>query len=492
MTAASDLLASAIISAGTPGVEFTPINLLTLVSEDNSPVVAASELDRGNSYFQAAGEHLGFLGSLDIPKRDATPDERDRLTGIIRWFRRELVQWQAEDDPKLGKLVALFVVSRSCELHGDFWTALADGPERNAELLTRLEGLLSSFKNQLNIESYTQRPISDKATLERFSEADRSGDWNTLARVWQQLRYAMSIFLHVILGQATKCLNRFGSKRMPHALKDNHQTAVLFQILMSLPIDYGLWLAVSSENPWLQFAAVLSFLAERHDLGRQSIGDRERAALADLFLKVSHDQARWGEWMRGFNSFPFQFTEIQQSLGHALKSVPESALEAYVSSIILTAMGGPSRKVVAECLRTFRSAAPAERRKALWKVAHERWRNWSFGAGSNEGRLHQIGHSDLDYAVVGYAHECMDSSERRAVRNEIVSKLSTLPSCWHHTHSDFISETCRQLSHLQPYEYAEKMTVSDDWLMVGRYFLPFDPKKDRYTALVFRAGQPPN
>jgi hypothetical protein len=123
-------------------------------------------------------------------------------------------------------------------------------------------------------------------------------------------------------------------------------------------------------------------------------------------------------------------------------------------------------------------------------LAYERWRNWSFGLGTHDNRLHQISHSELDYAIVGYACECMDAAERQAVKDEIASALTSMANLWHRSHADFISEVSRQLSRLQPYSYSEKVTTSDDWLMERQYFLPFDPKSDRYSAMIYKTGQP--
>ena len=96
-------------------------------------------------------------------------------------------------------------------------------------------------------------------------------------------------------------------------------------------------------------------------------------------------------------------------------------MEAFVHSIGLRAKpAGPDegRRCVAACLREFRTTATPERRRALWTLAFARWSSWQFDVAAPDTHLLKICWAELDYAVVGYAVECMDDAGRAESTNQ--------------------------------------------------------------------------
>jgi len=145
------------------------------------------------------------------------------------------------------------------------------------------------------------------------------------------------------------------------------------------------------------------------------------------------------------------------------------------------------RKEVAECLHEFRSAK-LDRRQFLWELAHKRWLTWQFNRASHDTHLFAINVCQLDYAIVGYATECMDQVARDAAVEAIRGELQEVDGLWHQSVINVYTEWNRLSSKLQPYIHASMIATSgEDWLMEQKTYPPFDPKKDRYLALKYGA-----
>lgn len=190
-------------------------------------------------------------------------------------------------------------------------------------------------------------------------------------------------------------------------------------------------------------------------------------------------------WQRSIAIRWLRYPTLQVPLGTALATIPESGLQPYVDSIRLSAIPSESRRSVAVCLRAFQSAAPLARRQQLWELAHERWLRWDFGLTDPNERLTRIGYSELDYALVGFAVECLGRIERADRDCCLREQLSSLTDQWHASHVHFLSESFRILSLRQPYAQADALNPGEDWLREGSYFLPLDPKFQRYEAMQY-------
>lgn len=140
--------------------------------------------------------------------------------------------------------------------------------------------------------------------------------------------------------------------------------------------------------------------------------------------------------MQIFNTYPVRFPILQPSLGEALAKAPSNAIEPYIKALHLyvkRAGSDPGRRCVADCLRAFRKHADRDRRKALWTAAHDRWLEWNFAEADPNQHVLWASSCDLDYALVGYAIECMDEAARVSVIQAIGKELQTLDRLWHGT-----------------------------------------------------------
>ena len=88
---------------------------------------------------------------------------------------------------------------------------------------------------------------------------------------------------------------------------------------------------------------------------------------------------------------------------------------------------------------------------------------------------------------VGYAVESMSGRERNYRMSALVRDISWLTIQWHASRTEFLQAATRILSCFQPYAAASRLDPNDDWLFQRRY-LPFDPRSDRYNALLYMAA----
>lgn len=138
-----------------------------------------------------------------------------------------------------------------------------------------------------------------------------------------------------------------------------------------------------------------------------------------------------------------------------------------------------------DCLTEFRTKAPVERRKALWTAAHVRWLAWNFNAADPNQHMFWIGRCDLDFALVGYALECMSSAEREGAIQTIGKELLALDQKWYASQTDIITAWNRVLSRLQPYAWASTLSPDgSEWLADNTVCYPFDPQSDTRSTKI--------
>jgi hypothetical protein len=171
-------------------------------------------------------------------------------------------------------------------------------------------------------------------------------------------------------------------------------------------------------------------------------------------------------------------------VGALLDAILQIRLSLKPSNSAYAAYG---RRNVADCLRAFRATADADQRAFLWRCAHERWLAWRFDQTNPNAHLFVVNWSELDYAVVAFARECLDDAGRRKAMDGVRDELQILEDRWHLSVSDIVTEWNRLLSQLQPYAHASHVVVSgEDWLPEGKTYLPFDPSTDGYLVMKYR------
>lgn len=475
------VLSLVVAAAAQPGAAAAPEELLLMLAEQENPLAALADRDKGNALFEAFNNQFGFISFNRARRQPYSPEQLERWAGLIRWIAAEFRDWRRADDPKRARLVAVIVATQSCDADNDFWNAVCDGLG-GSEMVQAMADLLAGLNVQIATLGLRGRAISEAEEVARFVKADAAGDWATVADC---LMRAGPMFPSALVNQAVRCANRFDFKRLAAAVASLQQSLGAIQIANALSTADRLGLAIASENSYVRFICLFRTVLQQP--GASHLSRAEEDLITELLLSVAADAEQWRLWMQAFNRFPMRYGLLQAPLGRALALVPEGAVAAYVGSINLSISTPQTRQCVAGCCRAFREAAGAARRHFLWKLAFERWSAWDFSAADRDKHLVNITVSELDYAVVGYAIECLDETQRGEAMAGIARQLAIIDDEWHASFSDCLTAWNRLLSRFQPYAHAASAAASGtDWLAEGRHYYFYEPRNERYLAIMYR------
>lgn len=482
---AADILLSAMAKATRPGPFEAPESLLAVIEAQSDPLQAISDWVACNELFEAIRSQFAFVDLVRVCGKPPSDKDFDKLTGLLRWIIRESADWNAGADPRRIRLVTLFIVGQFTTMEANFWGAVPNDFRPNDELLAALERVIAGMTMSFTTRGLAP-PIWESEAVEQFEKADAESDWIGIAQGWRLIEDGF--FPGIAIAQSAQCLDRFAPERLVRAVSGLRQTAPIMSVVLSLAPNAALRLGSSSNNPHVQFATTYISVSRRAN--REPLGDASKKYLVEILENTSKDTPRWAAWMRVFNLYPSRFPELQTPLGCVLADVNDTALQAYVDAISLHWSGQQARFSVADCLRAFRDRAEVKKRKVLWDFAYQRWTSWGFGLNGTAESLIKISRCELDYALVGYAVECLDDAQRQQMVASLITKLQTVENNWHPGITDCLSEWNAVLSEMQPLFLA--MTIADteaDWIdNEATMRLPFDPDKEAYVILKY--GRP--
>jgi hypothetical protein len=484
----SQLLPTIMKDAGAEGDAAEPRALLDTLASFESPLRALADHDQANALFEAFYREYPFLRGPE-QLNPLQPEQRSRWVSLLRWLVRELRAWRAAADPSDSRLAAMLIVAQANDAGDNLWEQVREDIGSNAELVERLKALLRLFSIGIASRGGMPASIWEQEAIDAFQRADRAGDW---VGIGSGLRlFEHQLIPSAILVQTVRCLYRCGILHLVDALANLHQTVMALQVTSALHLDQRVIFAVNSSNPYIEFAGVYTAISSRH--ATEQLSPAAEQMLSQVLLKVALDEPRWRAWMQLFNAYPVRYPALQEPLGAALAAVQEAAIDAYVDSIVLSVkpikpvMPNPNRQCIASCLRRFRTSAARNKRAKLWSKAHERWSTWDFDRASPQTYLSNVSRSDLDYALVGFAVECMNDTDIEEVKKTIIAEMNTLENDWYGTSLDIISRFRRLLSRFQAYGHAPVAITSDeDWLTDTKVYFPFDPNDHQYFVMKYR------
>jgi hypothetical protein len=475
-------LSVAVVAAAQSGEVAAPDELLALLADEENPLAALADRDKGNALFAAFNNQFGFISINRVRRQPYSPENLERWAALIRWIAGEFRDWRLADDPKRARLVAVIVAAQSCDGDKEFWTALWDDFGAGTEMVRAMADLIAGLNVQISTLGLRGRAISEAEEVERFHRADAAGDWATVADC---LTRAGPMFPSALVNQAVRCANRFGFELLVAAVAGLRQALAAIQIANALSVADRLRLAIASENPYVRFICLFRTVLQQP--GVPQLSRAEEDLVRQLLLTVADDRKQWRLWMQAFNRFPTRYPLLQSPMGRALASAPEAAVAAYVDSINLSIPTPQTRHCVAGCCRVFKAAADQARRRLLWTLAFERWSAWDFSGLGRDKHLVNITASELDFAVVGYAVECLDETQRGEAMAGIARELVIVDDEWHASFSDCLTAWNRLLSRFQPYAHAASAVASGaDWLAEGRHYYFFDPQSEHYLTMMYR------
>ncbi len=480
----ADIILAALAKATQLGPIEAPNALLKVIEAQTDPLQAISDREASNEIFEAIRSQFTFVDLLRSGK-SASDEDFDKLTGLLRWVIEEGTDWNISTDPRRTRLAALLVVGQFTTIGASFWATVPSDFRPNDELLSALERMIAGIKMSFTTRGLSA-PVWESEAVERFEKADAESDWIGIEQGWRLIERGFRS--GIAIAQAAQCLDRFAPQRLIMAVSGLRQTASIMGVVLSLNTKAALRLGSGSFNPHVQFAT--TYISMSNMANREPLDETCKKFLIQILGSVSKDTPRWAAWMRVFNLFPSRFPELQSPLGCVLADANHAALEAYLDAISLHWSGQQTRVSIADCLRAFRNMAEVNKRKSMWNFAYQRWTSWGFGLhGSNENLI-KISRCELDYALVGYAVECLNDSQRQQMLVSLTAKLQNIENHWHSRITDCLSEWNAVLSEMQPLFLAMSVAGTEaDWIdKEPTMRLPFDPDKEAYLTLKY--GRP--
>ncbi|MDQ0701972.1 hypothetical protein QF043_000764 [Pseudomonas sp. W3I7] len=479
-----DIILAALAKATQLGPIEAPNALVKVIGAQTDPLQAISDREASNEIFEAIRSQFTFVDLLRSGKI-ASDEEFERLAGLFRWMIQEGAGWTISNDPRRTQLVALLVVGQFTTMGSSFWATVPNDFRPNDELLSALESMIAGIKISFTTHGLSA-PIWESEALERFEKADTESDWTGIEQGWRLIERGFR--RGIAIAQAAQCLDRFSPQRLITAVSGLQQTLSIMGVVLSLNTNSALRLGSGSSNPHVQFAT--TYISTSNMANREPLDETCKKFLVQILKSVSEDTPRWAAWMRVFNLFPSRYQELQIPLGCVLADANDAALESYVDAISLHWSGLQTRFSIADCLRSFRNIAKAKKRKTMWNFAFQRWKSWRFGLNGSTENLIKISRCELDFALVGYAVECLNDAQREQMVGSLTTKLQNVENNWHPAITDCHSEWNAVLSEMQPLFLAISVAGTEaDWIdKEPTMRLPFDPDKEAYVTLKY--GRP--
>ena len=476
------VLADVLADARNPGPASGPRDLLAVLADIDRPMELLTNWHRCQTLCSAFSDEYSFIQLARAAGVRPSVADMQKWSALLRWMLQELTGWNPSSDPHQRTLAAVFVAGTMSDIDRKLWNLLTSPFSANRHLSGTLRSMLESCRVVIDAPINIRTPISTKAAVDRFAAANAAKDWKEINDCLDSFGDYISASL--LQAQATRILWRCMNNDLLDVISriDDALLAVTFVGAIADEDTY-LALAVSCASPYFEYAAL------RHCVTRRANPQPAGPGLDELLIKMSADSNRWRDLMNVFNRYPVWYPRLQEALGSALANSSLEAMEAYVEAIQLNnvAINDPGRRNVATCLRTFQAQANRNQRETLWGLAYARWSTWDFGRSDPNTHLFEIRTSLLDYAVVGYAIECLGVSAAMQVHIDIVTKALNLHQNWYLSSSAMVTDWNRYLSSFQPFGHAEHVLANnnEDWLCENRNYLPVDTQTD-YLKLKYR------
>jgi hypothetical protein len=488
MTVWSDILAEAIVASSEPGGFAPPTSLLELSKHLDDPLTTLSGRDTQREVFAALDEDLDFVRLVRSSRLTISPDQKEKLACSIRWLISALSDWRQTDDARRATLAAMIAVSATLDENGALWLLIPGRVSQNQELGRELQDILGRLQFRAEVANYSRSPIADAEQIEEFAAAEAEQNWPALRSFAE--RAPWRFHSNAILDQSVRLLNRFFPDRLVQVGRAVSQIGLAMQMVTAISVGEAIRFATQAENSALQFAAVCRLFAMHDPV--PVLDAVQEVALVALLNQVTTDAPRWAAWMRAFAAHPYRAGQMQPAIGRCLALSDEAALRAYIDAIYLQS-SWLGRDEVKACLSTFANCVSLERRQAAWRMAFARWSDWNFGERDGHSEPTEITLSNIDFAIVGYAVECLTPEEREMHIAGCLDMVGRSEHVWHKSQLDHMHYTYRALSRSQPFLHAHDCNTNRDnwlWPKIRKYF--FNQLDDRYWRLRYNLPEMPN
>lgn len=460
MTAWTDILIEAISAAGQPGDLLAPTTLLEPSGSLDNPLTTLSWRDTEHKIFAALDPDLEFVRSARSSGLTIKADQKEKLASSIRWLIGTLSGWRQAEDPAYARLMAMIAVAARLDEDGALWLLMPEAIGQNQELGQVLADILGRLQFRAEAAGFSRSPIVDSEQIGEFSRAEAEQNWSILRFFVENTPFRFQS--SGVVEQSVRLLNRFFPDRLIEMGRAVSQVGIAMPMITAISIGDAFGFATKSGSATLQFAAICR-LFSIHDRVL-ALDAAQEGALVALLKQVATDEPRWTACMRAFVAHPYRATLMQPAIGRYLATSDEAALRAYIDAIVLQP-NWLGRDEVKACLDAFANCVSLERRQAAWRMAFARWSDWNFGERDGHSTFTGTTLSNMDFAIVGYAVECLTLEEREAQIAGYLDIVGRAEDVWHKSQRDFMHYIYRALSRVQAFFHARDCgTDRNSWL----------------------------
>lgn len=403
---------------------------------------------------------------LEFPFLIANSDElqeRDveQFDGLFVWLADEIRQYERTpggSDLALVKILALAALLDFGEVP---WLELAQA------VPTVPQFLLVDIAQFLKTERIKGPAILDSlfgaSGSSIISKEIQSKSWDRLAHMidhlWGRLAYSAKV-------QAINALYVYGQGHLLSVIDVESDFLEIVACILHVEPERYIDVAVKTNNRVFKFWATQRSvsMAER---GGNSYPQHWERLLSDATTVPDE----WRLWLATLNRTPSNFPKLQAVLGQVLSRSSPAAREIYVESISLDS--DLNRVAVATVFSVLRENLSLPDRQLVWAKAFGIWHRWNFGLEMSTSNANRVMSSALDFAVVGYMVECLDTEQRAQKMSELRERVRSIDRDWHTDKLTVISKRFRIISLYQIYAHAEAVITDDvDWLRVQALYRP--------------------
>lgn len=431
-----------------PGPVRGPTKLLNAVAQHPVPAHAL-QMGTLETLYPNFSSEFPFLQRLDTHRGNLSGQTLQQWAALIRWILETLQTWSLNTDRKRVDLACVIICAQASDLDGSFWRLMPAEAGANQEVVTAMTDALRGCSIGFRVKRALPVWLATKMNV--FAQGLKRKDWDLIGGT---LPFLDEITLHQVLTiQAARFLARYHLEGLIEATRSIEDVLALLTVVRAVPLYASLRIGNAVKQLFAAFACLYDL--ERFRNVEQYSQDAEPHLVAFL-SGVTRHRTLWDSFIRSLNGEPQKHFWLHGPIGTVLAKAPRRAVKQYADSVRLVLRPQADldrRNAVAECLSHFRKNAGLGRRRLLWRRAHKRWRAWNFGLG--RGQLAKnIVHCDLDYALVGYAAECMNAAQRDKVKRDVIAALIAHQEAWFVSSAALASEWFRIMSVYQPYGLA--------------------------------------
>jgi hypothetical protein len=391
----------------------------------------------------------------------------------------QLKQFPEKPEEQSSAIIKILAISAFIEHEDKLWPEVL---KTNIQISATLIDKLKETFVESRVDSravLADGHLSEEQTnfvLSEIVDKDwRSVEW-TLDRLWSR------IWLR-IKQTSGAALFHLAPDALASAIEGLEDFFDITSYIVHTPSHHHLKIAVASSNWTFKFWA-LQQSARRAAAGQQAFDVEWEALLSE----AAQIPVEWARWMWVMNEFPSRYPAIQPALGRTLSGASVDALGGYLTTL---SMNDLSRPAVTQAFEAFRSSAPETARRALWAMAFKRWQHWDFGTTEGSKSLFRVVSSALDFAVVGYFIECVDSQARDAFAADLARRAQAMEHAWHPNESTVLTARFKLISAYQVIAHAESVIFNQpSWLPSDTLYRPGWEDGSLYRSFKFDWGLP--